>query len=151
MQVAHLSNIPEKMKRAGQDVYFHHEGNSLRLNTFILPGYSHELSSHELDAQTMRNILSQLLAKTLDTKKKQKENPHHHYEAVFRDTSNIDKPPAVTPNPKNPEQLLRKKLIHKSNQSEETSEKWVNFFDINNLITVSCIMDVSFFRQEIVK
>jgi len=147
MQAAHLSNIPEKMKRAGQDVYFHHEDNSLRSNTFILPG-SHQLSSHELDAQTMRNILSQLLAKTLDTKKKQKENLHHHYEAVFRDTTNIDKPPAVTPNPENFEQLLPKilpKLIDKSNESEEILEKWVNFFDtINNLID-------SFFRQEIVK
>ncbi|RLU19223.1 hypothetical protein DMN91_007780 [Ooceraea biroi] len=122
-QAEHPSNIPEKMTRAGQDVYFHHEGHSLRLNTSTLPGYSHQLGSHELDAQTMRNILSQLLAKTLDTKKKQKENPHHHYEAVFKDITNIDKPPARTPNPKNPES---NKMIDRFNQSEETSKTNAN-------------------------
>ncbi|EZA60903.1 hypothetical protein X777_13105 [Ooceraea biroi] len=139
-QAEHPSNIPEKMTRAGQDVYFHHEGHSLRLNTSTLPGYSHQLGSHELDAQTMRNILSQLLAKTLDTKKKQKENPHHHYEAVFKDITNIDKPPARTPNPKNPES---NKMIDRFNQSEETSKtnakkvKWylndMNIFEVKSI------------------
>lgn len=122
-QAAHASNIPENMKRAGQDVYFHHNGNSLRLNASVLPGYSHQLGSHELDAKTMRHILTQLFAKTLDTKKKQKENPHHHYEAVFRETNNIDKPLAtITPNPEDPKQLIPKILADGFNQSKETPE-----------------------------
>lgn len=78
------------MGRVNQDIQFHHKGNALRLN--ISQSSENQKGSHELDAKTMRNILTQLLAKTIDTKKKQKENPHHHYEAVFRDITNIDKP-----------------------------------------------------------
>lgn len=79
------------MGRVKQDVQFHHKGNALRLN--ISTSSENQVGSHELDAQTMRYILTQLLAKTIDTKKKQKENPHHHYEAVFKEVTNIDKPP----------------------------------------------------------
>lgn len=86
-----LSNVPEKMKRAGQDVQFHHKDGTFHLNISRLSEYSRQSSSHELDAKTMRNILTHLLAKTSDTKKKQKENPHHHYEGVFRESANIDK------------------------------------------------------------
>ncbi|XP_029164286.1 uncharacterized protein LOC114935588 [Nylanderia fulva] len=92
-EAARLKNIHEKMGRVNQDVQFHHKGNALRLN--ISQSSESQLGSHELDAQAMRNILTQLLAKTIDTKKKQKENPHHHYEAVFRDIDNIDKPMAA--------------------------------------------------------
>lgn len=93
-QAERTSNVPEKMKRAGQNVHFHHEGNAFRQNTSEqLSG--HHSNSNELDPQTMRKILTQLFVKTQDTKKKQKENPHHHYEAVFRDAVNIDKPPVT--------------------------------------------------------
>ncbi|XP_012256817.2 uncharacterized protein LOC105686493 isoform X2 [Athalia rosae] len=60
-------------------------------------GVAHQLTSHELDAKTMRNILTQLFVKTLDTKKKQESNPHHHYEGTYRESSNIDRPPTVIP------------------------------------------------------
>lgn len=82
------------MKRAQQGVQFHHKdhadlSNSSRhtMNTM------HHYNSHELDAKTMKVILTELFAKTLDTKKKQKENPHHHYEGTFVEADNIDKPP----------------------------------------------------------
>lgn len=55
---------------------------------------SYHYNSHELDAKAMRAILTELFVKTFDTKKKQKENPHHHYEGTFVEAANIDKPPA---------------------------------------------------------
>lgn len=86
-----MSNIPEKMKRAGQDVHFHHEGSAQRTNVSESIGYLHQPGgSHELDAKAMRSILTQILAKTLDMKKKNK-NPHHHYKSIFRESDNIEK------------------------------------------------------------
>lgn len=89
LQAARLSNVPDKMRRADQDVHFYHENKAFRLN--VSKSSKHQLGSYELDAETMRHILTQLLAKTDHTKKKQK-NSHHHYEAVFKDITNIDKP-----------------------------------------------------------
>ncbi|XP_020281490.1 uncharacterized protein LOC109853612 [Pseudomyrmex gracilis] len=110
------SNIPEKMRRAGQNVHFHHEGNVFRQNTSDqLSG--HHSNSNELDPQAMRNILTQLFVKTQDTKKKQKENPHHHYEAVFRDAVNIDKPP-VTNYVDSLKNLFREELTDKFDNKE---------------------------------
>lgn len=114
------------MRRADQDVHFHHEDRIHRLN--ISKSSGHQAGSHELDAETMRNILTQLLAKTDHTKKKQKKNPHHHYEGVFRDITNIDKP--VT-NPGSLQNQLRGTSINKfeSNNKEisENSTKCVIF------------------------
>lgn len=84
-----LSNVPDKMKRAGQNVHFHREGSGHRSNVSESVEYSHQLDgSHELDAKALRNVLTQILAKTLDMKKK---NPHHHYNNVFRESANIDR------------------------------------------------------------
>lgn len=110
-QTARLSNEPAKMGRVGQDVHFHHEGSVFRLNASR--SFGHQLGSHELDAQAMRNILTQLFAKTVDTKKKQKENQHHHYEAVFREATNIDKPPTT----KYPgDMILQDQFLHPINR-----------------------------------
>ena len=89
------SNEPEKMKRAHQGVQFHHKGHANLFNSskHLTNTLNHHYNSHELDAKAMRAILSELFAKTLDTKKKQKENPHHHYEGTFVEADNIDKPP----------------------------------------------------------
>lgn len=127
LQAARLSNGPDKMGRADKDVHFYHEDRALRLN--VSKSSKHQLGSHELDAETMRNILTQLLAKTDHTKKKQKKNPHHHYEAVFRDITNIDKP--VTNYPGNLQDQLREKSINKfeSNNKKisENNTKYVIF------------------------
>ncbi|XP_043508550.1 uncharacterized protein LOC122527976 [Frieseomelitta varia] len=88
------SNEPEKMKRAQQGVQFHHKDHADLLNSSRhTMNTMHHYNSHELDAKTMKVILTELFAKTLDTKKKQKENPHHHYEGTFVEADNIDKPP----------------------------------------------------------
>ncbi|XP_076762492.1 uncharacterized protein LOC143430275 [Xylocopa sonorina] len=92
------SNEPEKMKRVHQGVQFHHKDHANVLNN-SKHMVSHHYNSHELDAKAMKVILTELFAKTLGTKIKQKENPHHHYEGTFVETDNIDKPP--TPNPSN--------------------------------------------------
>lgn len=93
------SNAPEKMKRFHQGIQFHHKDHALPSNnskhaTNIL---AHHYNSHELDAKAMKIILAELFAKTLDTKMKQKENPHHHYEGTYVESDNIDKPPAPVP------------------------------------------------------
>lgn len=125
------------MGRVNQDVQFHHKDNVLRLNISQL--YESQLSSHELDAQAMRNILTQLLSKTIDTKKKQKENPHHHYEAVFRDISNIDKL-ANPGNSSSGDRPLRKQSISRSGDNKDeipkNSTKCVISSKINILIDV---------------
>lgn len=118
LQAARLSNVPDKMRRADQDVHFYHKDSALRLN--ISKSSRHQLSSHELDAETMRHILTQLLAKTDYTKKKQKKNPHHHYEAVFRDVTNIDKP--MTNYPDNVQDQLQKKSISRFDNNKTISE-----------------------------
>ncbi|XP_076666153.1 uncharacterized protein LOC143367829 isoform X2 [Andrena cerasifolii] len=89
------SNEPEKMKRAQYGIQFHHEDHALPQNSsrHLSNTMPHHYNSHELDAKAMRAILTELFAKTLDTKKMQKENPHHHYEGTFVDTANIVKPP----------------------------------------------------------
>lgn len=93
------------MKRVHQDVEFHHKDPD---NTSPLPVVRH-YSSHELDAKSMRQLLQQLLIKRLDIQKKKRVyNPeevvvapkvqkvdHHHYEGVYKETANIDKPPIV--------------------------------------------------------
>lgn len=124
LQAARLSNVPDKMRRADQDVHFYHKDSVLRLN--ISKSSGHQLGSHELDAETMRHILTQLLAKTDYTKKKQKKNPHHHYEAVFRDVTNIDKP--MTNYPDNVQDQLQKKSISRFDNNKtipENSTKYV--------------------------
>ncbi|XP_057332960.1 uncharacterized protein LOC130672404 [Microplitis mediator] len=83
------SNLPKNMKRVQPGVHFHHQKNTLYSATNIANHYN----SHELDAPAMREILKNLFAKTLETKNKQKSNPHHHYEGVYRDSVNIDRPP----------------------------------------------------------
>lgn len=118
-----LSNVPEKMKRAGHDVHFHHQGSALNVSKSSV-GHSYHGGSHELDAQAMRNVLTQLFVKTLDMKKKKKENPHYHYKGVFRDFANIDKPIAVTTN------YSEDTLTVKSNSREKEtleSTKYVYF------------------------
>ncbi|XP_070157374.1 uncharacterized protein [Polyergus mexicanus] len=132
-------NIPEKMGRVRQDVQFHHKGNALRLN--ISKSSENQLGSHELDAQAMRNILTQLLAKTIDTKKKQKENPHHHYEAVFREDTNIDKPPTVN-YPRNSsfgDQPLRKQSINISRNNKEISENSTKSTQLSSNMTFTSV------------
>nr|XP_012137415.1 PREDICTED: uncharacterized protein LOC105662068 isoform X1 [Megachile rotundata] len=99
------SNEPEKMKRVHQDVQFHHKAHLFNSSKHLTNSMVH-YNSHELDAKAMRTILTELFAKTLDTKKKQKENPHHHYEGTFVEVDNIDKPPG--PNVANPETNLLK-------------------------------------------
>ncbi|XP_024942141.1 uncharacterized protein LOC107269113 [Cephus cinctus] len=89
------SNEPDKMKRARQEVLFHHKDSTPGVNNTLPRHVAHHYNSHELDAKAMRNILTQLFMKTLDTKKKQEEAPHHHYEGVFMDSANIEKPPVV--------------------------------------------------------
>ncbi|XP_011703824.1 PREDICTED: uncharacterized protein LOC105459459 isoform X2 [Wasmannia auropunctata] len=116
-ETVRLSNVPDKMRRADQDVHFYHEDKALRLN--VSKSSKHQLGSHELDAETMRNILTQLLAKTDNTKKKQK-NPHHHYEAVFRDITNIDKP--ATSYPKNLQDQFQEKSISTFDNNKKISE-----------------------------
>lgn len=138
LQTARLSNVPDKMRRADQDVHFYHEDRALRLN--VSKSSKHQQGSHELDAETMRNILTQLLAKTDHTKKKQKKNPHHHYEAVFREITNIDKP--VTNYPENLQNQLQEKSTDKFESNKRISEnstKCVIFLinTSNNLITIS--------------
>ncbi|XP_011258449.1 uncharacterized protein LOC105252643 isoform X2 [Camponotus floridanus] len=126
-------NIPEKMSRVNQDVQFHHKGNALRLN--ISTSLENQVGSHELDAQTMRHILTQLLAKTTDTKKKQKENPHHHYEAVFKEVTNIDKPPIANhlDNLSFENQLLRESST--SDNNTEILENSTKFLPSNMTFT----------------
>jgi len=122
------------MGRVGQDVHFHHEGNVFRLNVSKASGY--QPGSHELDAQAMRSILTQLFAKTLDTKNKQKQNPHHHYEAVFKEVTNIDKPP-TTKYPGDPhDRFLHKNPINGFNDAQisESSTKCVFFLNITNIL-----------------
>ncbi|XP_014478804.1 PREDICTED: uncharacterized protein LOC106746578 [Dinoponera quadriceps] len=126
-----LSNVPEKMRRAGQDVHFHHEDGVQRSNVSESIEYSHQPGgSHELDAKALRNILTQILAKTLDMKRK-KENPHHHYKSVFRESANIDKFDKLTTTsttkhseisgqPHHP--LPRQKAISRFGNHKETSE-----------------------------
>ncbi|XP_063982987.1 uncharacterized protein LOC135165530 isoform X1 [Diachasmimorpha longicaudata] len=92
------SNEPAKMKRAHQDVQFHHKGNAPASNNTLPPLMSnHHYTSHELGAKEMREILTNLFARKLVAKNKQKENPHHHYEGVYKETANIKKPPLVQP------------------------------------------------------
>lgn len=81
------------MKRVQQGVQFHHKDHLSNNSKHTMNAMPHHYNSHELDAKAMKVILTELFAKTLDTKKKQKENPHHHYEGTFVETDNIDKPP----------------------------------------------------------
>lgn len=77
-----------------QDVKFHHNLKASHKNrTFSSSDYNP--SSHELDANAMRNILALLTKKTNEMKNKQKENPYHRYEGVYRESDNIDKPPSM--------------------------------------------------------
>ncbi|CAL7950074.1 unnamed protein product [Xylocopa violacea] len=111
------SNEPEKMKRVHQGVQFHHKDHANVLNN-SKHMMSHHYNSHELDAKAMKVILTELFAKTLGTKKKQKENPHHHYEGTFVETDNIDKPP--TSNSPNKTEEVR---------SKETEKKLMKTFE----------------------
>jgi hypothetical protein len=83
------------MKRVNQGVEFHQERNDTE-DSSSTRRHHQQLTSHELDAKDMRAILTQLFVKTLDTKKRQKDahtNLRHHYEGVFKESANIDKPP----------------------------------------------------------
>lgn len=99
------------MKRVQQGIQFHHKdhANALNGSKHTMNTMTHHYNSHELDAKAMKAILTELFAKTLDTKKKQKENPHHHYEGTFVETDNIEKPP--TQYPHNDSQKTRNKQI----------------------------------------
>lgn len=113
------------MRPADQDVHFYDKDSALRLNV----SKSGQPGSHELDSETMRNILTQLLVKINYAKKKQKKNPHYHYEAVFRDVTNIDKP-AITNYSRNLQDQLQEELIRKfdNNKETENGKKYVIFF-----------------------
>ncbi|XP_053985034.1 uncharacterized protein LOC128879681 isoform X2 [Hylaeus volcanicus] len=113
------SNAPEKMKRVQQGVQFHHKDHAHLHNSskHATNRMEHHYNSHELDAKAMRTILTELFAKTLGTKKKQKENPHHHYEGTFVETANIDKPPLqYSPD-------VVKKVMSKNAETTKTLEK----------------------------
>ncbi|XP_074113625.1 uncharacterized protein LOC141536786 [Cotesia typhae] len=88
------SNLPKNMKRVQPGVRFHHQKNT----GFSRTNLANQYNSHELDAPAMREILKNLFAKTLETKNMQKSNPHHHYEGVFKDSVNIDRPPTTFDN-----------------------------------------------------
>lgn len=121
------------MRRADQNVHFYQEDRAHGLN--VSKSSKHQ-GSHELDAETMRNILTQLLAKTDHIKKKQKKN--HHYEAVFRDITNIDKP--VTNYPENLQNQEKSTDKFESNKkiSENSTKCVISLINIsNNLITIS--------------
>jgi len=105
------------MRRADQDVHFYHEPKALRLN--VSKSSKHQVGSHELDSETMKKILTQLLVKTDYTKKKRKNIPHHHYEAVFKDITNIDKP-VTTP----------------GNLQDQFQEKSISRFDNNKKMII---------------
>ncbi|XP_076234864.1 uncharacterized protein LOC143179487 isoform X2 [Calliopsis andreniformis] len=115
------SNEPEKMKRVDQGIQFLHKDHTHLLNStkHAANPMSYHYSSHELDAKTMRAILTELFVKTFDTKKKQKENPHHHYEGTFRETANIDKPPTQYSSDIKEET----KNVHNDNNKPEKIEK----------------------------
>ncbi|XP_018059569.1 PREDICTED: uncharacterized protein LOC108694515 [Atta colombica] len=133
-ETVRLSNVPDKMRRADQDVHFH-EDKILRLN--ISKSSTHQ-SSHELDPETMRNILTQLLAKTEYTKKKQKKNLHHHYEAVFRDIINMDKPVTNgTTHPRNLQDQLQEESISRFDNNKKISENSTKFTPMPSKIPVS--------------
>ncbi|XP_076289954.1 uncharacterized protein LOC143213724 [Lasioglossum baleicum] len=125
------SNEPSKMKRVEQGIQFHHKDQALLLNssTHLTNSMAHHYSSHELDAKAMRAILTELMAKTLDTKNKQKENPHHHYEGTFVEVANIVKPPVQHPSEvdkKVEQKAIAKDEKHDGGQKQEktqTSEK----------------------------
>lgn len=83
------------MKRVHQGVQLHNTNDTSYQHN---PHHNQQLTSHELDAKDMRAILTQIFMKQLDMKKRQKLDPketpqHHHYEGVFRESDNIDKPP----------------------------------------------------------
>ncbi|XP_018317849.1 uncharacterized protein [Mycetomoellerius zeteki] len=134
-ETVRLSNVPEKMRRADQDVHFYHEDKILRMN--ISKSSIHQ-SSNELDPETMRNILTQLLAKTDYTKKKQKKNLHHHYEAVFRDIINVDKPVTNgTTHPKNLQDQLQEESISRFDNNKKISENSIKFTSMPSKIPAS--------------
>lgn len=88
------SNAPDKMTKVHKDVKFHHNSKASHKNrTFTSSDFNP--SSHELDANAMKNILALLTKKTNEMKNKQKENPYHIYEGVYRESDNIDKPPSL--------------------------------------------------------
>lgn len=95
------------MKRVHGDVEFHHKDPDSTSSSPLKRQYN----SHELDAKAMRTLLQQLLIKRLDIQKKKRvynseevvvaapkinsKVDHHHYEGVYKETANIDKPPIV--------------------------------------------------------
>lgn len=83
------------MKRVNQGVHFHQRENKSHSIGAIPDMTGHQFNSHELDSSAMRDILVKLFTKTQGTKYKQKQNPHHHYEGVFRDSINIERPPVA--------------------------------------------------------
>ncbi|XP_043277168.1 uncharacterized protein [Venturia canescens] len=90
------SNVPERMKKAHENVRFHQNNSESRSSGSPRLANGNTEASGELEAAAMREILSSLFNKTSGMKKKQKDNPHHRYEGVFREISNIDKPPAAS-------------------------------------------------------
>lgn len=122
------------MKRARQDVEFHHKANAPHPNDTLpkSPVSSHSGgSSHELDAITMRETLAKLFAKSLDMRKKKKDYSqyeHYHREGVFRDNENIERPPIVNSNdeflwePELPIQQQQQRIKKKQTSSEVFQE-----------------------------
>ncbi|XP_077267479.1 uncharacterized protein LOC143900244 isoform X1 [Temnothorax americanus] len=133
-KTSRLSNVPDKMRRADQNIHFYHEDKALRLN--ISESSKNQPGSHELDAETMRNILTQLLAKTDYTKKK-KKNPHHHYEAVFRDITNIDKPVTTHPGSLQRDQLREKSINDLESNDKNVSENSTKSTLLSSKIPIS--------------
>lgn len=83
------------MTKIHQDVKFHHHNSKISHKNRTFSSINYNPSSHELDANAMRNILALLTKKTNEMKNKQKENSYHKYEGVYRESDNIDKPPAI--------------------------------------------------------
>lgn len=111
------------MKRVYQDVEFHNQ--KVHKNSENAKNNRHEsqyYTSHELDAKDMRAILTQLFTKTLDMKKKQKETKtpnerHHYYEGVFKESANIDKPPAFDET-----EFIQQELLRLKSQTSEIKD-----------------------------
>ncbi|XP_043475237.1 uncharacterized protein LOC122506891 isoform X2 [Leptopilina heterotoma] len=89
------SNAPDKMTKVHKDVKFHHHNSKAPHKNRTFSSNDFNPSSHELDANAMKNILALLMKKTNEMKNKQKKNAYHIYEGVYRESDNIDKPPSL--------------------------------------------------------
>lgn len=100
------------MKKTHGNVRFHQNNNEHAASASSKLANTHNEASGELDAVAMREILSSLFNKTSGMKKKQQDNPHHRYEGVFREISNIDQPPAPSSEFVHPTVAPPRGLVH---------------------------------------